>query len=76
MWHSANAETLAISARSSVTLRKIMIQLGYVERLWDSCDDECASVDAGCLNSIGERTAHWAEATVKAKHRRFYLLQV
>lgn len=53
-----------------------MIQLGYVERLWDSCDDECASVDAGCLNSIGERTAHWAEATVKAKHRRFYLLQV
>ena len=56
VWHSANAETLAISARSSVTLRKIMIQLGYVERLWDSCDDECASVDAGCLDSIGERT--------------------
>ena len=56
----------------------MILQLGYVERLWESCDENIVAGDAAdVLDSIGESTAHWQAAIVaKIKHRRRYLLSV
>ena len=56
----------------------MIVQLGYVERLWDSCDEKVVAADAAdVLDSIGESTAHWQAAIVtKIKDRRRYLLMV
>ena len=55
-----------------------MLQLGYVERLWDSCDEKVVAADAAdILDSISESTAHWQAALgTKVKTRRRYLLKV